>query len=345
MARHEIMIHENTSVTKESAPYLGSYISKETLKTDEFAAKIAEKCGLPAIQVQAIIAGAFDAIEEMEKEELVRLHVDGLTVCGVITGSFPTADAKFDPEKNALQLAIRLDEEIRNALADVTPSVITDASLTKLRIDNLADLEVQRPQNLIHGLHVFRVAGFCMVLSDDGAEAYLENAMGTRFELVIDEVISKQLFTAHTAALLEGGDYKLVIRSRAGDAAGPLQTATKRVKYLRVVDPPEPVIAKSYPNGSPEDVGTFAGDETGQTIEGENLAGATVKAKFERDGSEEELDLEPSEYTVEDGKVVIAGGGFTQWSGVAAQASLAGWIELVVTASGKSDEIRLTLKE
>ena len=147
-----------TSATKESAPYLGSYISKETLKTDEFAAKIAEKCGLPAIQVQAIIAGAFDAIEELEKEELVRLHVDGFTVCGIITGSFPTADAKFDPERNALQLALRLDE-----------------------------------------------------------------------------VISKQLFTAHTAELLEGGDYKLVIKSRADDAAGPLQTATKRVKYLRVV--------------------------------------------------------------------------------------------------------------
>ena len=237
MAKHEIMIHENTSATKESAPYLGSYISKETLKTDEFAAKIAEKCGLPAIQVQAIIAGAFDAIEELEKEELVRLHVDGLTVCGVITGSFPTADAKFDPEKNALQLAVRLDEGIRNALADVTPAVITDASLTKLRIDNLADLEVQRPQNLVHGQHVFRVAGFCMVLSDDGAEAYFENAMGTRFELVVDEVISKQLFKAHTAELLEGGDYKLVIKSRAGDAAGPLQTATKRVKYLKVADP------------------------------------------------------------------------------------------------------------
>ena len=236
MARHEIMIHENTSVTKESAPYLGSYISKETLKTDEFAAKIAEKCGLPAIQVQAIVAGAFDAIEELEKDELVRLHVDGFTVCGVITGSFPTADAKFDPEKNALQLALRVDESIRNALADVSPSVIGDASLTKLRIDNLADLEVQRPQNLIHGKHVFRVAGFCMVLTDEGAEAYLENAMGTRFELVVDEVISKQLFKAHTAELLEGGDYKLVIRSRAGDAAGPLQTATKRVKYLKVAD-------------------------------------------------------------------------------------------------------------
>ena len=39
MAKHEIIIHENTSATKESAPYLGSYLSKETIKSDEFAAK------------------------------------------------------------------------------------------------------------------------------------------------------------------------------------------------------------------------------------------------------------------------------------------------------------------
>ena len=34
----------------------------------------------------------------------------------VITGSFPTSDAPFDPEKNAMELALRLDESIRLAL-------------------------------------------------------------------------------------------------------------------------------------------------------------------------------------------------------------------------------------
>jgi hypothetical protein len=50
-------------------------------------------------------------------------------------------------------------------------------------------------------------------------------------------VVSKQLFKAHTAELIPAGDYKLVVKSRAGDAAGPLQTAFRRVKYLRVEDP------------------------------------------------------------------------------------------------------------
>ena len=238
MAKHEVMIHENTGATKESAPYLGSYISKETIKSDSFAAKIAERCGLPAIQVQAILAGTFDAIEELEKESLVRVHLDGLTVCGIITGSFATADAAFNPERNSLQLAVRLDEDVRNELADVTPTIVTDITVTKLRVDNVMDIEIPRPFNLIHGKHVFSVAGLKMVLDDEGAEVFLQNARGTTFEVVIDEVKSSQLFTAHTAALLEPGDYKLIVKSRGGDAEGPLQTVFRKVKYLQVVDPP-----------------------------------------------------------------------------------------------------------
>ena len=31
MARHEVVIHENTSATHDVAPYTGSYIAKETV--------------------------------------------------------------------------------------------------------------------------------------------------------------------------------------------------------------------------------------------------------------------------------------------------------------------------
>ena len=135
--------------------------------------------------------------------------------------------------------------------------------------------------NLIHGMHVFRVAGFNMVLDDEGATAYLENALGTTFPLVIDEVVSKQLFKAHTAELLPGGDYKLVVKSRAGDAAGPLQTSFRKVKYLRVVDPAPEVRLVSVNNG--EAVLSGVG---GCTIEGENLTlldgdTVTMEAEFE----------------------------------------------------------------
>ena len=237
MARHEVVIHENTGALREVAPYVGSYISKEQVVLAGFAEAVGAKCGLPPIQVIAIIGGAFEAIAALESDALVRVRTDIGVVCGVITGSFPTADAAFDPARNALELALRLDEAIRLDLADTVPTIITDEDLTKLRVDNVMDLAEQKPMNLIHGKHTFRVAGFNMVLSDEGAAAFLQNALGTTFALVIDRVVTHQLFEAHTAELLPPGDYKLVVKSRAGDAAGPLQTSFRKVKYLRVEDP------------------------------------------------------------------------------------------------------------
>lgn len=237
MARHEVVIHENTSASKDVAPYLGSYIAKETVQMDAFANAVGAKCGLPGIQVMAILGGAFEAIEGLESDALLRIWTDLGVVCGVIRGSFPTADAPFDPDRNSLELCLRLDDSIRNLLADTVPTIITDVNLTRLRVDNVMDLEEERPMNLIHGRHVFRVAGFNMVLSDQDATVFLENGLGTTFPVVVDEVVSKQLFKAHTAELIPAGDYKLVVKSRAGDAAGPLQTAFRRVKYLRVEDP------------------------------------------------------------------------------------------------------------
>ena len=264
MARHEVVIHENTSATSAVAPYLGNYIAKETLAMAAFASAIGAKCGLPAIQVMAILGGAFDAIAALEAESLVRVHTDIGVVCAVITGSFPTADATFDPTRNALELALRLDERLRLDLADVTATIVTDADVTRVRVDNAMDIEEQKPMNLIHGKHVFRVAGFNMVLSDEGAAVFLQNSLGTTFPLTVDEVVSKQLFTAHTAELLEAGDYKLVVKSRGGDAAGPLQTSFRKVKYLRVVDP-EPVPIAQTSDGLVK-VMTLADDETGDTF-------------------------------------------------------------------------------
>ena len=279
MARHEVVIHENTSTaTHDVAPYLGSYIAKETVALAEFAAAVGAKCGLPAIQVIAIIGGAFDAIAALEREALVRVHTDLGVVCGVITGSFPTADAAFDPDRNALELALRLDDTLRLDLADTVPTIITDANLTKLRVDNVMDLEVERPMNLIHGQHVFRVAGFNMVLNDDpDAKAYLKNALGTTFPLVIDEVVSKQLFKAHTAELLDGGDYKLFIESHAGDLSGPLQTSFRKVKYLRVEPPVPPVPAPTITAAGTQGCEPGTIEALGGVVEviGSNLGTAT----------------------------------------------------------------------
>ena len=110
MAKHEIVIHENTGATKDAVPYLGGYIEKETIRQEGFIALLGAKSGLPTVQMQAILEGCFELIREIEKEGLVRIHTDIGTVCAIITGSFPTADAAFNPERNKLLLVLQLPE-------------------------------------------------------------------------------------------------------------------------------------------------------------------------------------------------------------------------------------------
>ena len=311
MSKHEVVIHENTGATKVSAPYLGSYIAKETVKETSFALTAAVKAGMSPIQFRAILDGSFQALEELEQTGIVRIHTDLGVICAAITGSFPTSDALPDPKKNKLVLCLRLADELKLSLADVVPTIVADENLTKLRVDNVMDLESPKPYNLIHGLGIFRVAGYNMVLDDVGSTVYLTDKHGVTYEVVVDEVISKQLFKGHTAALLEAGDYKLVVKSRAGDAEGPLQTAFRKVKYLKVM-PPEPVFTSTwFPEGGDDptewvpNVGTFG-------IRGTNLdcfsVGGKLKAEWNgKTGEATITDVTPTELTVEQAADVDVG--------------------------------------
>ena len=274
-ATHNVKAYRNSTDTASQAPFFGSYISHENVPIDALCAQVASLSGLTAIQVRAILEGSFDAIAELEKEGLVIVHLDGMSVWAVITGSFPTGDAAFDSERNALNLSIRLDDSLRLSLVNETAQMVTDADLTKVRLDNIKDIEVTRPVNLIHGRHPFRAAGVNLVLSDAGARVYLTDRNKTEHAVVIDEVHSNQLFTAHTAELLEGGDYTLWVESRGGDAEGPLQRDKCKVKYLHVVDPapPAPRITAAYSTGKEGDTILCGGGDL--VVEGDNLETVT----------------------------------------------------------------------
>ena len=270
---HKVKAYRNNTDTAGKAAFLGSYLTKETIAIEKLCEQVSAQSGLTAIQVRAILEGSFDAIAELEKEGLVIVHLDGLTVMAVITGSFPTSDAPFDGERNALELAIRLDDDIRLAFVNETAQMVTDATMARVRIDNVMDLDAPRPMNIIHGVKPFRVAGFNMVMDDEGAEAYLQNSIGVTFPVTVDEVASTQLFTAHVAAAVEPGDYRLVVKSRGGDPEGVLQTTFRKVKCL-AAEAPKSAITRIFSEGHEGEVDTLI-DGGKVMIEGKGLPGAT----------------------------------------------------------------------
>lgn len=235
MAKHEVIIRENTGTTKTEAPYLPQYVKKNDLAFAAICSQVAAESGLTETQVRAIFEGAFAEFETLEQDAAVRIHVDGLTVCMAIYGSFPSADAAFDPAKNTLALAIKLDDDIKYALVNVTPTIVTDDTATKVRITVVSDYEVERPYEVIYGFRPFKVQGYNLVMDDEGAEIYLESAAGAKFPCKLYNQRSKQVIEAYLNALPEAGDYKLVVKSRGGDAEGPLQTVFRKVKFIKAL--------------------------------------------------------------------------------------------------------------
>ena len=303
---HKVKAYRNNTDTAGKAAFLGSYLTKETIAIEKLCEQTAAQSGLTAIQVRAILEGSFDAIAELEKEGLVIVHLDGLTVMAVITGSFPTSDAPFDGERNALELAIRLDDDIRLAFVNETAQMVTDATMARVRIDNVMDLDAPRPMNIIHGVKPFRVAGFNMVMDDEGAEAYLQNSIGVTFPVTVDEVASTQLFTAHVAAAVEPGDYRLVVKSRGGDPEGVLQTTFRRVKCL-AAEMPRPRITSVTSEGHESEIDRlFKGSAA--SVNGSALGRVkSVRLDFKDTQGESWNDVYgEAELAVTDGKVTFA---------------------------------------
>ena len=303
---HKVKAYRNNTDTAGKAAFLGSYLTKETIAIEKLCEQVSAQSGLTAIQVRAILEGSFDAIAELEKEGLVIVHLDGLTVMAVITGSFPTSDAPFDGERNALELAIRLDDDIRLAFVNETAQMVTDATMARVRIDNVMDLDAPRPMNIIHGVKPFRVAGFNMVMDDEGAEAYLQNSIGVTFPVTVDEVASTQLFTAHVAAAVEPGDYRLVVKSRGGDPEGVLQTTFRKVKCL-AAEMPRPRITSVTSEGHESEIDRlFKG--AAASVNGSALGRVkSVRLDFKDTQGESWNDVYgEAELAVTDGKVTFA---------------------------------------
>ena len=105
MTKLEINIRENNGATKESAPYIGPAISKGSKNFIALTEEAAALCGLPAIQVEAILRGAFAEFAALEKDGAVRINFDGGSVSQVIKGTFLSSDAAFDEKRNSLELA------------------------------------------------------------------------------------------------------------------------------------------------------------------------------------------------------------------------------------------------
>ncbi len=293
MAKHEIKIHENTSRTKESAQYLGSYITKTTVSLTQLCKSAAELSGIPELKLQTLIENDIDAFIDQERKGACRIHVDGGYVELRILGKFPAADSAWDPAKNALVVAFTPDDEMRYHLVNETPKIVADETSTKVRVTNVFDVAHPKPTELIHGRNEYQMQGYNLCMDDVGAKVELVNSLGVRFECTVVRVINRQNIVCRSNAVLEPGDYKAYAYSRGGDPEGQLLNDYRKVKYVSVLPTVDDIASEGH-EGEIVSGTAFAAKGSGlDAFDAEG--GDTVKVKWTQGGEEKEAEIAPAD--------------------------------------------------
>lgn len=292
MAKHEIKIHENTSRTKETAQYLGSYITKTTVSLAQLCKSAAELSGIPELKLQTLIENDIDAFIDQERKGACRIHVDGGYVELRILGKFPAADSAWDPAKNALVVAFTPDDEMRYHLVNETPKIVADETSTKVRVTNVFDVAHPKPTELIHGRNEYQMQGYNLCMDDVGAKVELVNSLGVRFECTVVRVINRQNIVCRSNAVLEPGDYKAYAYSRGGDPEGQLLNDYRKVKYVSVLPTVDDIASEGH-EGEIVSGTAFAAKGSGlDAFDAEG--GDTVKVKWTQGGEEKEAEIAPA---------------------------------------------------
>ena len=232
MAKHEIVIHENTGATKESAPYLGTYLTKTQKTLADACAAYAAKAGMPALKMQTLIENDIDALTELEKAGACRIHLDGGYVEIRILGSFASSDSAWVSGANRLIVAFTPNDDVRYALVNETGTIVTDETSTKMRLDNVVDDEIRKPSEVLRTGKRCLAQGVNLCMGDEGAKAELIDATGLRIECPFVSQENRQNAFFTVPAETEPGDYRFVVYSRGGDAGGQLQSSFRKVKVL-----------------------------------------------------------------------------------------------------------------
>ena len=273
MAKHEVILHENTGALKDKAPYLGGYVTKNTVRLSDIVAAAAPKAGMPAIKLQTLIENDIEALTEMEKSGACRIHLDGGYVELRILGSFGSTDAAWDSQANRLIVAFTPNTDLRNALVNEIGTIVTDETSTKVRVDNVFDVEKPKPTEILYGQGVFQAQGINHCMDDEGARAELIDENGVIFPCDVVETLNRQNVQLKSRSLLPGGDYKMVVYSRGGDGEGQLQSSFRKVKYIRIA-PPFTV----------EKIGSEGKD--GEIVKGAEFAATGSGLRFDAEGGD-----------------------------------------------------------
>ena len=337
MAKHEISLYENKGATKTKAPYIGSYITKQTYTLDEAITAYGKESGLASIKLKALIDNDIEALTELEKEGACRIHLDGGYIVIRALGSFESSDSEWKSDENRLVIVFVSDDEVAKALVNETPAIVTEDESTKVRVDNVYDIATPKPTEVIHGALPFMVQGINLVTTDEGAKVVLVDYNGVEYPVTVVEVVNRQNIKCSATNALTAGDYRLIVYSRGGDAEGDMQSSFRRVKYIApAVEPPTVTHCGSadHPNENLVEYSSAA------QVTGTKFTSATFRIDYTEDGETKSKTIDES-LLIRDSDTAVA----IDWDALAAVADGTDHKLVAIAGGVESTPLAFTIAE
>ena len=115
--------YKNRMKSADKAPYLMRVVSNGEVHLDEILAEVAKTTGWTLPTVRMYYNAFFEELmEDLQKGYKVKTALG--TFEPAISGSFPCQDSPFDPKKNKVYIKVTPPDELRKALAKVTPVIV-----------------------------------------------------------------------------------------------------------------------------------------------------------------------------------------------------------------------------
>ena len=205
-----------------------------TVSSDDFIKRLAERSGEERERVRFIW--------ELAQNELARqlaagkrIELEAISAGIAVAGSFDSANATWNPEKNKLVPFINAKGELKNALADLETENITEGAKPTILsvLDAVAEIEAYLTGS---GECRVYISGKDLAVNSSAEDegVWLEDTKGVVAATGTVTESDSSTVNCSFDALPDDGDYKLVVATRGGMGAEfGVALAKKSVKVVK----------------------------------------------------------------------------------------------------------------
>ena len=266
----------NGTSTADRAPYLGVAVPIGSLAYDNILRRMLDRgTFMTRATAQYFLNAFYEYAAEVIADDIVRINMGVVSIYPMIGGSFDSEDDEFRAPRNTLYVGAALSQEIRDAVAGITPTSLgAGAANGSVKISSVMDL-ASETYHLIDGLNEFRIVGIDLTVPDGEDESLtLVAADGTTKAADITVVSTEdgQRIVCTLASAVPAGTYYVRLVSHGLDPTAPLSTVLHKVAVKASATPPVPTITRAGTRG--DDDGFVNANGTLDVV-GENLETAT----------------------------------------------------------------------